>query len=366
MTKIGIDARLTYYRDGGISTYIRRMVTALAELDKDNDYTIFHSRKDDKSITQQFKRGSLWTPAHHKFERLALSVELGWRGLDVFHSPDFIPPFRAAKKHIITVHDLTFLHYPQYLTADSRAYYNEQIASACQQADHILSVSKATKSDLINMLNVPESKITVQPHGAGEQYKLLSQDETEPIRKQLDLPENYILHVGTWEPRKNIIALAKAYKQLLTEMPDLPPIVLVGRKGWLFEQTLAEIEALDINQHILWRDNVTDEQLPAVYNMALVNVTVSHYEGFGMPALEGMACGTVPIVSNRSSLPEVVGDVGLLVNPDDSNSIADALQKALSDSQWHIEQSKKAIARAKQFTWQGSAMIARNTYTSLA
>lgn len=240
MTKIGIDARLTYYRDGGISTYIRRMVTALAELDTDNDYTIFHSRKDDRSISQHFKRGSLWTPAHHKIERLALSVELGWRGLDVFHSPDFIPPYRAAKKHIITVHDLTFLHYPQYLTADSRAYYNEQIADACKHSDHILAVSEATKSDLINMLNVPESKITVQPHGAGEQYKPLSQDKTEPIRKQLDLPENYILHVGTWEPRKNIIALVSAYKKLLSEISDLPPIVLVGRKGWLFEQTLEE------------------------------------------------------------------------------------------------------------------------------
>jgi glycosyltransferase involved in cell wall biosynthesis len=258
------------------------------------------------------------------------------------------------------------LHYPQYLTDDSRAYYNAQIAAACHHADHILSVSEATKNDLASMLNVPESKITVQPHGAGEQYKPLSSDETEPVRKALDLPEDYILHVGTWEPRKNIIGLLKAYKQLLFEIPDLPPVLFVGRKGWLFEQTKSEIEVLGINQHILWRDNVSDEQLPAVYNGALVNVTVSHYEGFGMPALEGMACGTVPIVSNRSSLPEVVGDVGLLVNPDDTDNIAEALQKVLTDSDWRSEQSAKAIERAKLFTWQRSAEIARNTYTSLA
>lgn len=365
MTKIGIDARLTYYRDGGISTYIRRLVTALEQLDKDNDYMIFHSRKDDKSIVERFKRESLWTPAHHKIERLALSVELGWRGLDIFHSPDFIPPYRAAKKHVITVHDLTFLHYPQYLTSDSRVYYNEQIATACQYADHILSVSEATKNDLISILNVPEEKITVQAHGAGEQYKPLSQDKISPVLKTLDLPDNYILHVGTLEPRKNIIALLKAYKQLLSEMSDLPPVVLVGRRGWLFEQTQAEIVALDINQHILWRDNVTDEQLPAVYNGAAVNVTVSHYEGFGMPALEGMACGIVPIVSNRSSLPEVVGDVGLQVNPDDADNIADALKQALTDSNWRDKQSKQAIERAKLFTWKRSAKIARDTYTSL-
>lgn len=366
MTKIGIDARLTYYRDGGISTYIRRLITALEQVDTVNDYTIFHSRKDAQTISQKFKRKSLWTPAHHNIERLALSAETAWRGLDVFHSPDFIPPLYAAKKHIITVHDLTFLHYPQYLTVDSRAYYNQQIEWACHHADHIFAVSQATKNDLMNMLSIPENKITLQPHGAGQQYRPLSTSETEPIHQELDLPETYILHVGTWEPRKNIIALIKAYRDLLTEIPDAPPIVLVGRKGWLFEETKAEIDALGINQHILWRDTVSDEQLPAVYNMATVNVTVSHYEGFGMPALEGMACATVPIVSNRSSLPEVVGNVGILIDPDDPNTIANALKKALTDSQWLAQESQKALLRAKEFTWQRSAEIARQTYTSLA
>lgn len=365
MTKIGIDARLTYYRDGGISTYIRRLIPALEQVDTVNDYTIYHSRKDTQTISQKFKRESLWTPAHHKIERIALSAELAWRGLDVFHSPDFIPPLYAAKKHIITVHDLTFLHYPQYLTADSRAYYNQQIEWACRHADQILAVSQATKNDLITMLSVPENKITLQPHGVGQQYRPLSTSETEPIRQVLDLPETYILHVGTWEPRKNIIALIKAYRDLLTEISDAPPIVLVGRKGWLFEETKAEIDALGINQHIQWRDTVSDEQLPAVYNMATVDVTVSHYEGFGMPALEGMACATVPIVSNRSSLPEVVGNVGILIDPDDPNTIANALKKALTDSQWLAQESQKALLRAKEFTWQRSAEIARQTYTSL-
>jgi glycosyltransferase involved in cell wall biosynthesis len=366
MTKIGIDARLTYYRDGGISTYIRRLVQALEKLDTTNHYTIFHSRKDEKHLVDRFHRAALWTPAHHRIERLALSVELVWRGLDIFHSPDFVPPYRAAKRHIITVHDLTFLHYPQYLTADSRRYYNEQIAVACQHADHILAVSEATKRDLMDMLNTPERKITVQPHGAGEQYHPMQPDATESIRQALNLPEaGYILHVGTWEPRKNIISLLKGYKMLLEKMPDAPPVLLVGRKGWLFEETKAEIEALRISEHILWHDTVTDSQLPAVYNMALVNTTVSHYEGFGMPALEGMACGTVPIVSNRSSLPEVVGDVGLLVNPDEPENIAKALEKALTDSQWREEQSQQAIERAKHFTWQRSAKIALDVYTSV-
>ncbi|MGJ3239013.1 MAG: glycosyltransferase family 4 protein [Anaerolineae bacterium] len=365
MAQIGIDARLTYYRDGGISTYIQQMVKALAQIDHDHAYTVFHSRKDQRVIEPTLGRKALWTPAHHRFERVALSMELAWRGLDVFHSPDFIPPHRGAKRHVITVHDLTFLHYPNYLTSDSRTYYNAQIEQACQDADHILAVSAHTRHDLIEILSVPENKITVQPHGVNPHYRPLPIEQVEPVQKALNLPDTYILHVGTWEPRKNIIGLLRAYRHLLADMPDLPPVVLVGREGWLFQQTRAEIDTLGINQHVIWRDQVSDVQLPAVYNRALVNVNLSHYEGFGMPSLEGMACGIVPIVSDRSSLPEVVGDVGLCVPPDDTIQIAEALKHALIDQAWRGEQAQLALARAQQFTWERSAQIARNTYTAL-
>jgi glycosyltransferase involved in cell wall biosynthesis len=364
MTHIGIDTRLTYYRTGGISTYIRRLVQSLAAMTLSQRITLFHSRKDATTLTPSFERASLWTPAHHRIERLALSVELAWRGLDVFHSPDFIPPYRAARRHVITVHDLTFLHYPQYLTADSRRYYNAQIDAACQHADHILAVSEATRADLVSMLDVPPEKISVQPHGAGAQYQPLSAAQTEPVRQALNLPPDYILHVGTWEPRKNIAGMLHGYRLLLDALPDAPPVVLVGRPGWLFEQTRREIDALKLGERVLWRDSVTDDQLPAVYNMASLLVMASFYEGFGMPALEAMACGRVPVVSNRSSLPEVVGDVGLRVNPDDPATIAAAFEKILTDSTWRESQEAQALERASRFTWAQSAQIALDAYTA--
>ena len=363
--KIGIDARLTYYRTGGISTYTRQLIHALEKIDTENSYVVFHSRKDKQTINQQFHRANLWTPAHHQIERLALSAELLRHQLDVLHSPDFIPPYRGAKKHVITVHDLTFLHYPQYLTADSRRYYNDQIGTACQHADHILAVSEATKHDLIKMLHVPAEKISVQPHGVSARYKPLLNTEITPVRDALSLPEHYILHVGTWEPRKNILGLLTGYKLLLEKIPDAPPVVLVGRPGWLFGSVQKEIEALGINEHLLWRDTVSDEQLPAVYNAAMMLVSPSFYEGFGMPALEAMACGTMPIVSNRSSLPEVVGNVGLLVDPDDPSDIAAALYKGLHEDDWRIAQQAAGIERAQQFTWERSAEIALRAYTTL-
>ena len=365
MAHIGIDARLTHYRIGGISTYIRRTISALEQLHTDHDYTVFHSRKATDSLVSRFNSSRLWTPAHHRIERLALSVELFRHQLDLFHSPDFIPPYRAAKHHIITVHDLTFMHYPDYITAESRRYYNDQIASAVQHADHILSDSESTKQDMINMLNVPADKITVHMLGVDEKFKPLAKETTKPIIQSLNLPDDYILVVGTIEPRKNLVGLAKAYRDLLTELPDAPPIVIVGRAGWHYEQLMSDIEAVGINDHLIFATNVSDEQLVAVYNHALTLVTPSFYEGFGLPALEAMACGTVPIVSNLSSLPEITGDVGLLIDPHDTSTLTDALKQVLTDSAWCQEQSKAGIQRAKQFTWGETARIVQATYHSV-
>lgn len=362
MAHIGIDARLTYYRTGGINTYIRRVVSALEELNTPHDYTVFHSRKANQLLSTHFKSVKLWTPAHHRIERLAMSIELWRHHLDILHSPDFIPPYRAAKHHIITVHDLTFIHYPDYLTADSRQYYNDQIKAAVQHADHILCDSESTKDDMINILNVPAEKITVHMLGVDERFKPLPKENTQPIIESLNLPSEYVLFVGTLEPRKNLVGLVKAYRDVFTQIPDAPPLVIVGKAGWFYEELMADIQAVGINKHLIFANNISDEQLVAVYNHALTLITPSFYEGFGLPALEAMACGTVPVVSNVSSLPEITGDVGLLIDPHDTHSITDALIQILTDSKWCKEQSQAGLSRAKQFQWEDTAKIIQETY----
>jgi glycosyltransferase involved in cell wall biosynthesis len=366
MKRIGIDARLTYYRVGGISTYIRRLIDALARLDEERThaYTVFHSRKTNRDtaarLASGFSHWPLWTPAHHRFERLALSVELAPHRLDLLHSPDFIPPLRGARHHVITVHDLTFLHYPQYLTADSRRYYNDQIEAACRHADHILAVSDATRNDLKSMLGVPEHKITVQLHGVDERYQPLPQDQLESIRRRLELPERFILFVGTVEPRKNIAGLLDAYTILHQRLPDAPPLLLVGRPGWLIEDIAPMIEAAP---GVLWRRDIDDDAMPAVYNLASLLVLPAFYEGFGLPALEAMACGTIPVVSDRSALPEIVGEAGLLVDPEQPESIAEALHCVLTARPEWLEKHRRAgIERASTFTWERSARTARRVY----
>lgn len=365
MQHIGIDARLTYYRIGGISTYIRRLILALEALDTDYQYTIFNSRKSNSVLSRRFPQARLWTPCHHRLEPVALSAELLRFNLDLLHSPDFIPPLCGAHHHIITIHDLNFLHYPQFLTPESRRYYNHQINRAVRQADHILADSEATKRDLIEMLTVPAEKITVHMLGVDESFQPLSPDALHPVRHNLDLPADYILFLGTFEPRKNVRGLLDAYRLLLDMLPDAPPLVLAGTRGWLFDETMAHVNTLNLSSRVLWRENISQNDLPALYNMAAVLVMPSFYEGFGFPALEAMACGTVPIVSNRSSLPEVVGNVGLQIDPDDPSALALALQHTLSDQEWRSAMRRAGLARAATFTWERTAQIALSAYQQL-
>ncbi|MBN8634967.1 MAG: glycosyltransferase family 4 protein [Anaerolineae bacterium] len=359
---IGIDARLTYYRTGGISTYIVRLIKALERLDFEHPYVVLHSRKARETLVTRFQRADLWTPCHHRLERVALSVELARFRLALLHSPDFIPPLRGARRHVITVHDLNFLFYPQYLTADSLRYYNGQINTAVEQADHIFADSEATKRDLITMLHVPAEKITVHLLGVDEAFQPQPPAEIARVRAALTLPPAYLLYVGTFEPRKNIAGLIEAYAQLPV---DAPPLVLAGNRGWLFEETMQQITRLNLGDRVLWREKIPQADLPGLYSGASALITPSFYEGFGLPALEAMACGTVPIVSDRGSLPEVVGDVGLKVNPDDTAAIAQAINHALSDSGWRDQQRAAGLRRAATFQWEATARTVLSVYQAL-
>ncbi len=360
--KIGIDARLAYYRPGGIVEYTRHVIQELAALDQTNEYRVIQHYRHIETLSPTFRRLNTHTPSHHRMEPWSLSIELAPYRLDLLHSPDFIPPQHGAHRQIITVHDLHFLHYPQFMTAGSRRYYNDQIAWAVQRADHILVDSCATQNDLANLLQVPIEKTTVHMLGVSPAFRPLPDDERRSLRQQLDLPEAYILFVGTFEPRKNIPGLLDAYALLRQDFPDTPPLILAGRRGWLYNEIFSKVRDLGFQDHVIWREAPSPDDLLAIYNCASMLILPSHYEGFGLPILEAMACGIPTIAANRSSLPEVTGDAGLLVNPDDPAEIAHAMQRVLTDEVLRAQLCTSGIARAATFTWRKTAEIVLRTY----
>lgn len=364
---IGIDARLTYYAGGGISQYIRYLIRSLAETDHRNDYTILLSRKDARSrqrpLVENFHTRSLWTPSHHKWERWTLSAELVRHQLDVVHSPDFIPPAFGARCRIITVHDLNFLYYPEFLTPESHRYYSGQIEWAVKEANHISADSEHTRRDLIDKLSVEPEKITTVHLAANPMYEggLSEQSMVRTLRKY-KLSAGFILFVGTLSPRKNIPTLITVYEQLVVKAGMNPQLVIVGGKGWLYDDIFAAISNSSKASDIIHFNHVSDTELAHFYSAAGALVLPSYYEGFGLPPLEAMHCGCPVIVSSRSSLPEVVGSAGIKLDPDDVEGWVEALTSVLDDSQLRERMIVAGHDQARRFSWGRTATETMELY----
>lgn len=368
---IGIDSRLPYYEVGGISAYVVNLVVALAELDSEHRFTVFHSRKDpNNNISSQMKgftRANLWTPCHHRLERWTLGAELLPYGLDLVHSPDFIPPAYGARSRIITVHDLNFLLYPEFLTAESRRYYNGQIEWAVGAADHILADSHHTRHDLIDRLAVEPERVTTVHLAASPAFRIAqSSDAIAATLAEFGLEPGYILFVGTLSPRKNVKTILEAFELLVRESGVEARLVLAGARGWLDDELFASITNSVARDFIVHLAGLTDTQMVHLYLSAGVLVIPSFYEGFGLPALEAMHSGCPVISSNRSSLPEVVGEAGILLDPTDTVAWADSIEEVLRDATMRQRLVELGAQQAQRFSWSKTATATMAVYERYA
>lgn len=366
MHRIGIDIRLRYYRKGGIAEYMRGLIEGLAEQATPYDFAVLHNFRSHETLApdEGFERKNLITPAHHRYESWLLAGELLRHRLDLLHTPDFIPPRFGAKRHVITVHDLAFLRFADIQTKASLRYYAGGIRRAVAQADAIIAVSNATRDDLIDLLSVPADKVHVVYEGLPPQFRPIDNASQREILAQYDLSpdEDFLLFVGTLEPRKNIIKMLDAYQIARGKSTDLPSFVLVGQKGWLADAIVERVQSQD---GVIWLGSVAFEHLPAFYSAARLHILVSLYEGFGFPPLEAMACGTPTLVSDRGSLREIAGAAASFVDPDDIEAIADALTTLTQNATLLAEKSEAGLDYVRRFTWAQAARETLAVYKSI-
>lgn len=369
--RYAIDARLVAYQRGGIATYVRRLVDALATpaVSRDATVRLLLARRDPTAleVPARFETQVLWTPPHHPLEEWALGVELAASGIDLVHSPDFIPPFRRRCPAVITVHDLAFLRHPETKTADSLRYYG-QVRRAVRDAEAIIAVSRTTARDLSELLGVPRDRMRVIHHGVDPAYRpAADRAVVRAFCAQRGLPEEFFLWVGTQEPRKNLPCLFAGFAAAKDRLPpEKRNLVIAGPRGWGSEAIDAAFQAAGIAGQTTFFGPATEAELVLLYNAAWALAFPSIYEGFGLPPLEAMACGVPVLASNAPALPEVLGDAALYFAPDEPEALAALLLRVAHEPALAAGLRAAGPAHAAGFRWEATAAATLEVYREVA
>ncbi len=290
-----------------------------------------------------------------------LSLNSALDAVDIFHSSDVLQFYKRKAVNIITVHDLTTDLFPQFHVHANLRLHQSKMSFVAQKADHIIAVSQNTKRDLMALYGVPEDRISVVYEAAAESFRPIHDPAllSEWTAAYGIAPQKYLLSVGTLEPRKNYSRLISAYQMLFRQNRHGGcKLVLGGTRGWLFEDLFRQVESSGLTGEVIFTNHLPEEHLPVLMNGASIFVYPSLYEGFGLPVLEAMACGVPVITSNVSSLPEVVGDAGLMVSPTDTGELAAAIAGLLESEHRRTQLGQMGLQRAAQFSW---ARAARET-----
>ncbi len=371
--RVAINAQLLSftptYRNAGLSRYIGNLLTSLPAVAPEHQFTAFVAARPPTPVPGLRYWLAAWPTgrplARILWEQTALPLALLRCRADLLHGPAYVLPFLCPCPAVLTVHDLSFLTVPTAFRRSNRLYLSLSTRRAVRQAQRIIAVSAHTKRDLVRLLGVPPEKITVVHHGLEhEVFRPLPAETVAAFKRQRGLPEEYILFVGTLEPRKNIPTLIRAFARLKREGNWPHKLVIAGGRGWLFEEIFALVERLGLRAEVLFPGYIPFAEQPLWYNGAAAFVYPSLYEGFGLPVLEAMACGTPVIAANASALPEVVGEGGLLVPPCDERALAWALAEVLADADRRAELARRGRERAQQFTWPAAARATLAVYAA--
>lgn len=366
---VGLNAQLLTlkqnYRGAGINAYIFHLLRAIGELELPHHFTVFLGERGfhEEKLDLHYTRWPTQHPgARIVWEQLVLPELLRRAGVEVLHAMAFVIPIMARCPSVVTIYDLSFLRYPHAFRPFNRWYLSCFTPLSARRARRVIAISESTRQDVIRYLHVAPERVDVIHCGVAPSFRPLPSSEVERFRREHQLSDPFILFVGTLEPRKNVDVLLRAYAHWRARDPRAPRLVIVGAKGWYFETIFRTVASLGLGDSVSFPGYISAEDLPLWYNAAGLFVYPSLFEGFGLPVLEAMACGTPVICSNASSLPEVADDAAILVAPDDEIGLAEAMRTVWESAALRHNMTERGLARARERTWTRVATQTVQTY----
>jgi len=372
--RIGIDLTPLTPEPTGVDTYLRNLVLHLGRLDGVHSYRLFVNREDrdlfDGCLPQNFRivQASLRPrPARLIFQQAVLPLATG--GVDVLHSPSFVMPLiRGRARHLLTIHDTTFFSLPQYHTRLRRSSaFRRAMVASIRRADRVGVLSTTVKRDVLELVpRLPAERVEVIPPGIDEEFRPRPREEIVPVLRRLGVPHEYVLYVGTIQPRKNLEGLVASYHEMIRNQERPEHLILAGKLGWNYETLLAEVETPELRGRVHLEGYVNDADLPSLYAGARLFVFPSWAEGFGFPPLEAMACGVPTIASDTRALAENLGGAAELVPPESRELLTEAMNRMLTDTDLRRTRREQGLVRAASFRWEETARRTVACYEQLA
>jgi glycosyltransferase involved in cell wall biosynthesis len=358
------------YRAAGINRVLQHLLAEIPAVPGDEQYVVYapYSVMNQKLLAAPRVRPRLTRlpvdrpPVRIAWEQTVLMLELLRAGVDLLHALGFVSPFAWRGRTVVTVYDLSFLRFPEVYNRANRMYLSTLTPPSLRRADRVITISEDARRDVIELCGVAPERVTPILLAADERFTPAPADEIEAFRARQGLPDRFVLYQGTLQPRKNVETLVRAYARLREQGSDDHVLVLAGPRGWQFEPIFDLIRQHGLERSVRFPGFVPDDELPLWYSSATVFAFPSRYEGFGLPLLEAMACGAPVVSSSASSLPEVVGEAGVLVDPSDVEGLCSALRQLLEDEPRRQALAAAGRARAQTFSWRRTAVETVQVY----
>jgi glycosyltransferase involved in cell wall biosynthesis len=358
------------YRAAGISRVIHHLLAEVPRVPGDEQYLVYApSSEANRHLLAAARVRSRLTrlpverpPVRIGWEQTVLPLELLRERADLLHALGFVSPFAWRGRTVVTVYDLSFLRFPEVYNRPNRFYLGTFTPPSLRRADRVITISEDARRDVIELCGVAPERVTPILLAADDRFRPAPSAEIAAFRARHNLPERIVLYLGTLQPRKNIETLVRAYARLREQGSDDHVLVLAGPRGWQYEPIFDLIRQLGVEPYVQLPGFVPDEEQALWYSSATVFAFPSRYEGFGLPLLEAMACGAPVVSSSASSLPEVVGDAGLLVDPSDVEGWCQALRQLLEDEPRRQALATAGQVRAQSFSWRRMAQETVQVY----